>query len=170
MKRQLSVEKNAKLRFRAKSALFAQDLNSAQSAYSQPSMSICAEIKPERKSSNLVSKASFAFFSIVLLVLLCSCFSRSSYITADRFENIQIGTPIDTLKSEIGSPYAIHSKGGNVEEYEYIERIDMGGRTVSENRYYLIVTDGKVTGKYVKNERSPAFDMIYEESPIPDGH
>jgi len=91
-------------------------------------------------------------------------------MTSGRFENIQIGTPVDSIKSEVGSPYAIHSKGGDVEEYEYIERIDMGGRIVSENRYYLIVTDGKVTGKYVKNERAKAFDMIYEESPIPDGH
>jgi len=108
--------------------------------------------------------------SILVLLLLCSCFSRSSYMTSDRFENIQIGTPIASLKPEVGSPYAIHSKGGAVEEYEYIERIDMGGRTVSENRYFLIVTDGKVTGKRTKHERAPAFDMIYEESPIPDGH
>jgi len=107
--------------------------------------------------------------SILFLLLLCSCFSRSSYMTYDRFENIQIGTPVASLKSEVGSPYAIHSKGGDVEEYEYIERIDMGGKVVSENRYFLIVTDGKVTGKYVKNERPKAFNMIYEDDPIPDG-
>ena len=50
----------AKLQFGAKSALFAQDPDSAQIAYSQSSMSICAETGPAQKSSNLASKASFA--------------------------------------------------------------------------------------------------------------
>ena len=49
-----------KLRFGAKSALFGQDPDSAQIAYSRSSMSICAETGPAQKSSNLASKASFA--------------------------------------------------------------------------------------------------------------
>ena len=62
------MEGIAKLRFGAKSALFGQDLDSAQPdtswAYSKPSMSQnvsgCAETSPAQKSSNLASKASFA--------------------------------------------------------------------------------------------------------------
>ena len=50
----------AKLQFGAKSALFAQDSDSAQIAYSQSSLSIGAENKPVQKSSNLASKVSFA--------------------------------------------------------------------------------------------------------------
>jgi hypothetical protein len=65
----------AKLQFGAKSALFAQDSDSAQIAHSQSSLSMCAETEPAQKSSALTSKASFAipsqFFldKIPLLVL-----------------------------------------------------------------------------------------------------
>jgi len=58
------IEENDKLRFGAKSALFAQDSDSEQIAYSQSSMSICAEIEPAQKSSDVASKASFAIPSI----------------------------------------------------------------------------------------------------------
>ena len=57
---QMNKEGVAKLQFGAKSALFAQDSDSAQIAYFQSSMSICAESEPVQNSSNLASKASFA--------------------------------------------------------------------------------------------------------------
>jgi hypothetical protein len=47
------IEGIAKLQFGAKSALFAQDSDSAQIAYSQSSISIYAETKPAQKSSDL---------------------------------------------------------------------------------------------------------------------
>jgi hypothetical protein len=67
----LTVKKNieegiAKLQFGAKSALFAEDSVSAHIAYSQSSMSICAETEPAQKSSDLTSKASFAIPSEVI--------------------------------------------------------------------------------------------------------
>ena len=58
--RKLTPEGVAKLQFGTKSALFAQDSDSAQIAYSQSSMSIFAETESVQKSSNLASKASFA--------------------------------------------------------------------------------------------------------------
>jgi hypothetical protein len=61
--RRLLSEGIAKLQFGVKSALFAQDLDSAQIAYFQSSMSICAESEPAQKSSDLTSKASFAISS-----------------------------------------------------------------------------------------------------------
>ena len=62
------IEGNAKLRFGSKSALFGQDPDSAQVAYSNPSMSTCAETGPAQKSSNLASKASFAIPSYIDLI------------------------------------------------------------------------------------------------------
>jgi len=56
----LSEEGVAKLQFGAKSALFVQDPDSAQIAYSKSSMTICERNGPAQKSSNLASKASFA--------------------------------------------------------------------------------------------------------------
>jgi hypothetical protein len=81
------------------------------------------------------------------------------------YDKVEIGTPIATLRSEIGKPYAIHAKEGGMEEYEYIERIDTGNNLVSENHYFLIVQDGTVVGKYMNREGPPAYDLIYQEEP-----
>lgn len=103
--------------------------------------------------------------AILSLLILTACFSRSSAMTGDNFDSIQIGTPIATVEKQVGKPYKIHSKGGNKEEYEYIERIDMGQCLVSENHYYLVVIDGQVVGKHVKREKAPTYDLIYVEDP-----
>ncbi len=103
--------------------------------------------------------------AIFALMFLAACFSRSSAMTGDNFDNIQIGTPIATVENQVGKPYKIHSKGGNKEEYEYIERIDMGQCLVSENHYFLIVVNGQVIGKYITREKSPPYDLIYIEDP-----
>ena len=50
----------AKLQFGAKSALLPADSSSSQIAYPKSGMSICDEVEPLTKSSNLASKASFA--------------------------------------------------------------------------------------------------------------
>jgi hypothetical protein len=105
---------------------------------------------------------------LLCLCLLSACFSRSSAMTYERFENIEVGTSIASLTSEIGKPYSVHSKGGSTEEYEYIERIDMGQQPIAENHYFLVVQDGKVVSKRVKRQRPPAFDLIYQEDPIPE--
>jgi hypothetical protein len=62
----LTREGVAKIQFGAKSALLPSDSNSSQIAYLQPDMSICEEIEPMAKSSNLASKAIFATPSRVL--------------------------------------------------------------------------------------------------------
>lgn len=103
--------------------------------------------------------------AICAMVLLTACFSRSSVMTGENFDNIQIGTSIATVEGQVGKPYKIHSKAGNKSEYEYIERIGMGQCLVSENHYFLIVVNGEVIGKYIKTEKSPSYDLIYIEDP-----
>ena len=114
----------------------------------------------------IIPYRSLLFIGILyFLLILCSCFSRSSLMTYEEFDHVELGTSIATVQSEIGEPYAIHNKKGGAQEYEYIERIDTGTNVVAENHYFLIVQDGKVTGKYVKRERPPAYDLIYQDQP-----
>ncbi len=102
---------------------------------------------------------------LFLCVVLCSCFTRPALMTRDSFDGVEIGTPIDQIQTEVGSPYAVHSKGGDAQEYEYIERIDLGSQTVLENHYFLIVREGRVVSKRMTQERSPAYDLIYSDDP-----
>lgn len=60
----LRLEGVAKTQFGAKSALLPSDSNSSQIVYPKSDMSICNEVEPLAKSSNLASKAIFATPSI----------------------------------------------------------------------------------------------------------
>lgn len=104
-------------------------------------------------------------FLFLFLLPLASCFSHPAYMTYETYDNVKMGTSIADVQSDLGKPYAIHKKEGGIVEYEYIERIDTGNNLVAENHYFLIVEDGKVTGKYVKREQPPAYDLIYQEQP-----
>lgn len=107
----------------------------------------------------------------IFLVLICltGCYSRGSMMTYNTYDQVQIGTSITDLKSDIGRPYAIHQKDGS-EEYEYVERINAGNNLIAENHYFLIVQNGKVIGKYMTRERPPAYDLIYQEEPNYPGY
>ncbi len=100
-----------------------------------------------------------------LLLFLASCFSRPALMTYANYDSVQSGEPISTVKSEVGEPYSVHNKKDGTQEYEYIERIDVGNNIAAENHYFLIVRDGKVVGKYMKRERPPAYDLIYQDEP-----
>jgi hypothetical protein len=86
-------------------------------------------------------------------------------MTYTEYDEVQTGTSITKLESQIGKPYSIHTKAGGIEEYEYIERIDSGNNLIAENHYFIIVENGKVTGKYMTRERPPAYDLIYQDEP-----
>lgn len=104
---------------------------------------------------------------LIPVVLLCctACFSRPALMTYSDYSSVEIGVSIIKLETEIGKPYAIHTKKDGTKEYEYIERIDAGTNVVAENHYFLIIQDGKVVGKYMNRERPAAYDLIYQEEP-----
>lgn len=110
------------------------------------------------------------FAGLILLCFLSSCFSRTAAMTSDTYSTIQLGTPIESVYSEIGRPYAIHDKPNGVQEYEYIERIRNARSLVSENHYFLIVEQGVVVGKRMKVEKQRAFNLIYESDPNWDSY
>lgn len=105
------------------------------------------------------------FFFCALTLVLSGCFSRQTAMTRESFDDIQLGTSIADVTSKVGKPYSVHRTSIEKEEYEYIEKIDLGQELLYENHYYLIVVDGKVVRKQVKQERPPAFDFIYNDDP-----
>lgn len=97
-------------------------------------------------------------------LLLSSCFSRSALMTQESFSSVQIGSPISQVVEVNGEPYSIDSKG-DIEEYTYVERVTSGNRLIYENRYTLGVRNGKVVSKNVKQEKTPPYDLIYQDDP-----
>lgn len=100
-----------------------------------------------------------------LLLLLTACFSRASLMTRETFDNIDLGTTVAQVRTEAGEPYAVYSLSGDKEEYEYIERIKMGNRLVSENHYFLVISNGQVISKRSTSEQPPAYNILYQADP-----
>lgn len=84
------------------------------------------------------------------------------------FIDVQVGDSATALEKRYGKPYSISSRDADTVVYEYIEKIYMGTTTVSQRRYYFIVSGDRIVGKYVKIDNPPAFDQIYSDDPYPN--
>ncbi len=99
-----------------------------------------------------------------LCLVLGSCFSKSSMMTQETFDNVQVGTPIQTIVKENGEPYSVENKNG-MQEYRYVERVTNGNYLIYENHFVLYVKGGMVVAKTVTQEQVPAYDLIYQDDP-----
>ena len=104
-----------------------------------------------------------------LLVMCCmiGC-QKQPLMTKQGFASVEPGMSIQEVEKLYGKPYAIHSRDLDSEIYEYIERILMGPETIAQCRYYLVVSNGLVVGKYAKFSSPPAFEQIYSDDPYPN--
>lgn len=104
---------------------------------------------------------------IISLTLLLACYSNRALMTSDEFASIPIGATTQEVQKDFGKPYAIRSRGGNTDEWEYIERIDVGSEAILQNHYYLIITNGRVVGKHTEATRPPPFRPTDTTDPFP---
>lgn len=89
-------------------------------------------------------------FAWVCLFVLGACASGGHPLTMNSFYEIPVGASQEEVVRTAGKPYAIHTKEDGTVEYEYIERFKIGGRDANERHYYLVMKDGKVISKRVK--------------------
>lgn len=84
-------------------------------------------------------------------------------MSADSFYSIPVGASREEVIAQAGDPAAIRNKGGNVQEYVYIERLTAGNRLLQETRYIFTLQDGKVVSKHVeRNSPAPTRFDSYE--------
>ncbi len=93
----------------------------------------------------------------VSLLILTACASGGSIMTISSFYDIPVGATQEEVMETAGKPYAIHKKSDGSVEYEYIERFQAGSRNINERHYYLLIKDGKVVAKRVKQESPPPY-------------
>lgn len=105
---------------------------------------------------------------IPLLLLLVACSTRYEVMGREQFSRIDVGTPVHVLTDTYGPPYAIHSKKRNQEVFEYIERFNVGGQTLQYKRYFFVIEDKIVIGKYVKVTNPPPYEKIYSDDAFPN--
>jgi hypothetical protein len=94
-------------------------------------------------------------FVWISLFFLAACASGPRMLTMDSFYDIPVGATKDEVIAKAGDPMVITKKDDGVEEYEYIERMKLGARTLQERHYILILKEGKVVNKRVEQSSPP---------------
>lgn len=102
------------------------------------------------------------------LLFLLGCAANSELMTRDRYAEVEIGMKASEIEQRFGKPYQIVSREEGKETYEYIEKITMNNQVIEQRRYYIVIQDGKVVGKYMKLSNPPPFQAIYSEDPYPN--
>ena len=78
-------------------------------------------------------------------------------MTMNSFSDIPIGASSAEVVTTYGEPYSVHKKKDGTIEYEYLERIKAGARNMEERRYILVIKDGKVISKEIKQSSPPPY-------------
>ena len=95
---------------------------------------------------------------LIPLILFTSCAMGGRVVTMDAFYQVDLAAKTSQVVASLGKPYAIHRVGDGCEEYEYIERIKIGGRDAEERHYFILIKNGEVVSKRVE-----------QSSPLPYG-
>jgi outer membrane protein assembly factor BamE (lipoprotein component of BamABCDE complex) len=91
--------------------------------------------------------------------------TAGSVMTRKDFDNITIGMPASDIVEQHGQPIKVKRLKDGSQSYEYVERLPINDQVVEENKYFIIVKDGKVVAKYYNFELPPAYDEIYDPDP-----
>lgn len=92
----------------------------------------------------------------LILLSLTACAVGGHALTSSMFQEIPVGTSTKDIEASAGKPYAIHRKDDGSIEYEYIERLKIGGRDAEIRHFYFVIRNGQVVSK-----------RIEQSSPVP---
>ena len=98
------------------------------------------------------------FSWVTLSLLAASCASGGGAMAMSHYDEVMIGSSAEQVEALVGKPNTVRKQPGGVVEYEYVERIKIGGRDAEERHYFILIKDGHVVSKRVK-----------QSSPLPYG-
>ena len=105
-----------------------------------------------------VSNKNFYFAMLFVFCGLCvglffGCTSQKM-MTYGTFQQVGIGENIFDIQGRAGRPYQIKDLGNAKQEYIYIERLPITGSTDIFREYVLIVIDGKIIDKRIRESKT----------------
>jgi outer membrane protein assembly factor BamE (lipoprotein component of BamABCDE complex) len=95
--------------------------------------------------------------ALLLLLLLAGCASGGHMMTMNTYHDVSIGSTQEEVIATMGKPISTKTLPDGSIQYEYVERIKVGGRNLEERRYHIILKDGKVVSKEMKYGEPPAY-------------
>lgn len=102
--------------------------------------------------------------TFLALFALSSCCMGTDPATMERFYEVDLSTNSEQVIEMLGKPYAIHDLADGCQEYEYIERIKIGARDAEERHYFILIRNGQVVSKRVKQSGPLPYFMQWFDS------
>lgn len=93
----------------------------------------------------------WALICMMVPMLFISCNRRKDVATKISFEDVGIGVSKTELLATMGTPISKELRGGDQEEYKYIERIRINDIVIEEREYTFLVANDRVVSKHVRN-------------------
>ncbi len=87
---------------------------------------------------------------MISFLLFTACASGGTIMTMNSFYEIPVGATQEDVVATAGKPYNVRKLEDGSLEYEYIERFKAAGRNINERHYFIVMKDGKVISKRVK--------------------
>jgi hypothetical protein len=94
---------------------------------------------------------------LLLLLFLAACTGGGRVTTMEAFYSVDFSSTEQEVVAALGKPYAIVRLEDGSVEFEYIERIKVGSQTAESRRYFIVLKDGIVVSKRVKQASYPAY-------------
>lgn len=88
--------------------------------------------------------------------LLCMATSQKT-ITMDKYYDVQMGSSEQSLKKNLGKPYAVCQLSHDEAEYEYIERLSTGTDVLEERHYFFRIKNGRVKSSRMTTKVIPFY-------------
>lgn len=91
----------------------------------------------------------------MFFLILAACASGPSALSRAAYADISIGSTREEVIAEVGKPIHVTKKDDGSEEFEYVERLTVGGRLLQERRYFILLKDGVVISKRFDDRAPP---------------
>lgn len=98
----------------------------------------------------------FIFFSLAMFLVSCVTvpLMQESY-----FNQVATGSLISEVEIVYGSPFQIRQLPSGLQEYIYIQRINLGRSAIEQMEYIFLVNQGIVVSKDCKQSGTPCFQL-----------
>lgn len=93
----------------------------------------------------------------LLILLFAACSSGGRVTSMDAFYSVDFSSTEAEVVATLGKPHSVTKTADGCTEYEYLERIKIGGRMAESRRYFIVMKDGLVISKRVQQTSPPAY-------------
>ncbi|MBB64243.1 MAG: hypothetical protein CMO81_04195 [Waddliaceae bacterium] len=101
------------------------------------------------------------FVTVLSIFLLSACFSTSNrYMTQERYADIPLGAPVESLAKTVGEPFDITTLENGHKEYSYLERIQINRHMIEHREYILTISNNRVIQKRFEEEEEYLKDYM----------